>query len=139
MEVAPAGLGVGRTLAPVGKDVRPQEFARASDGVAGLEGIAQAEAGNLPVRGRRCVKAVGEVDFFEDRAGDGPLTLWHIADLPVSSRHQAILEEGADAVSKTINSPFGGGEIPGASGQAFEIEARLGNDLGGSAVAVDAF
>ena len=38
-------------------------------------------------------------------------------------------------MSKTINSPFGGGEIPGASGQAFEIEARLGNDLGGSAVA----
>jgi len=99
MQVAATGLGVRRAFAPVGEEVGARELTRAGDGVAGLEGVAQAEAHDLAVGRGGGIEAVGEVDFFQRRAGDGALRHRHRADLAVRAGHDAVLQDGTDAVA----------------------------------------
>ena len=138
-QVAAAGLGVRRALPPVGEEVRAEQFAGAGHGVTGLDGVTHAEAGHLTVRRGSGVEPVREVDFFEHRDGDRALGHRGHADLAVGARHDAVLEDRAQAVAKSVDVPVRSVRGPGAGEESFDVEAGLTNDLGRGVLAVQAF
>ena len=137
-QVGATGLGVGGALAPVGEEVGAQQFTRTVERVAGLDGVTDAEAHRLTVGGRSGVETVREVELFEHGNRDGALGHGDDPDFAIGARHDAILEQRADAMAKPVDTPVRSVGGPRAGEEAFEVEAGLTDHLGRGALAVQA-